>query len=69
MRAIIGEVPLVCTIYMGAYVLEHQDIYSRLVKAEPQGITEASTHPAHMTRLLGQLPSEQQLTMDYFMLS
>lgn len=35
---------------MEAYVLEHQDIHRRLMKADPQGKTEASTHHANMTK-------------------
>lgn len=69
MRAILAEVPLVCSIDMEAYVLEHQGIHSRLMKPDPQGTTEASTRPAQMTRLLDGLSPEQQLIMNFLMFS
>lgn len=37
------------------------------MKADPQGTTEASTHVAHMFRLLEELSEYQQLTMSYLM--
>lgn len=67
MRKILAEVLPVCTIYLEAYVMEHQDIHTRLMKADPQIPTEESTHHAHMTRLLNDLRSEQQINMTYIM--
>lgn len=57
MRSALAEVPLVCTIDIEGHVLEHQKIHSRLIKADPQGTEEASTHHAHITRLLDVLSS------------
>lgn len=37
MRAILANVPLVSTIDMEAYMLEHQYIHSQIMKADPQG--------------------------------
>lgn len=69
MISILAGVPIVSTVEMETYVLEHQDIYSRLMKADRQEMTEASTHHANMTRLLDCLSQEQQLTMNYQMSS
>lgn len=35
------------------------------MKADPNGTVEASTHSAHMTRLLDGLATDQQLNMNY----
>lgn len=67
MRAILAEVPYVCTIGMEAYVLEHQNIHSKLMKADPKRTTEASKHLLHMTRLIKGLAPEQQLNTSLFL--
>lgn len=69
LRAIIGEVPNLSTHDMQEYVVKHQSIHSRLMKADPQGATEASIQPAHLTRLLDGLSTDQQLNIKYIMSS
>lgn len=64
-RAILTEVPLLSTHYMQAYVISQQSIRSGLMRADPQASEDASTHKAHMDRLLDGLASEQKLTMNY----
>lgn len=68
-RSLLAKVLIVGSIDVQEYVLEHQDIHSSLMKANPQGTTEASTHLAHMTRLLDDLSQDQQLTMNYLLFS
>lgn len=64
---ILAELQSVCSIYIKEYILQHQSIQSRRMKADPQGITEASTHPAHMTRMLDGQTDDKQITMNYLM--
>lgn len=68
-RVIIAEVPLLISLDMEAYVLKHQDIHIRLMKAGTKGTSETLTHPAHMSMLLKGLSEEQELTMNYRMSS
>lgn len=65
--SILGEVLNVSTINMEEYVKSHQSLYSRLMKTDPQGTTEASTHHAHMKRLFESLSAEQQIKMHLLM--
>lgn len=64
-RSILAEVPLVCAADIEAYVVEHQRIHSRLMKADPKGTTEDSTHQAHMTKLLDGLSNNQTSSVNY----
>lgn len=41
--------------------------YSQLIKSDPQGTTEATTHNAHINRLLDGLAAEKQLALNYLM--
>lgn len=63
--AILAEAPAVITPDMQAYVLAHQSIHSKLMKADPQAKSEASTHAPHMNRLLDGITPEQRLTRNY----
>lgn len=64
MRAILAEATGVSTHDITSYVIEHQDIHSRLMRADPMRSTEASTHAAHMNRLLVGLSAEQKLSVN-----
>lgn len=65
MRGILAEAIKVGTHDMKSYVVEHQKIHSRLMKADPMENAEASTYAAHMNRLLDGLASKQKLAMNY----
>lgn len=67
MRKKIVEALEVCSVEMESYVLEHQSTNSLLMKAYSQETTKATTHPAHMSRLLDDLSDYQQTTMSYLM--
>lgn len=67
MPTILAEVLDVYSIEIESYILAHQRIHSRLMKADPQGTTEASIHPAHMSRLSYGLSDDQKITMNYLM--
>lgn len=69
MRTILAEVPLVCKIDMESYAIENKYVHSRLMKADPQGTTEAYTNYAHMTRLLDGLSDDQHVNMNYLLSS
>ena len=65
MRAILAEATDVSTHDIKAYVVQHQESHSRLMKADPVGTEEASAHAAHLNRLLDGLSLEQKLAMNY----
>lgn len=62
MRSILAKATEVETHEIKAYVVEHQLVYSRIMKKNPMGSAEASTHHAHMNSLLDVLASEQKLS-------
>lgn len=66
MRAILAKAPEGCSINIEAYILAHQSIHRKL-KAGPQGKTEASIYPAHMSMLLDGLSDYQLFTMNYLL--
>ena len=67
MRTILSEASEVSTHDMKSYVIEQQSIHSCLMKSDPMGSAEASTHSAHMNRLLDGLNTDQKLAMNYLL--
>lgn len=49
MKTVLAEAPEKCSVEIESYILSHQSIHSRLMKANHQGTSEASAHPAHMS--------------------
>lgn len=66
MRFILTETTDVSTYDIKAYVTEHQDVHSRLIKADPTGTAELLITQHIWIVFWTGLSTEQKLSMNYF---